>query len=125
MGRTIGAVIAGVVLWGVVWNGGNAGLGAAGVITVGEPITGVGILLGLIGFSAVLSGLAGYVTAAIDGGPDAMRAVKALAGVNLAIGIVVEIMYWDLMPAWYHVTFLVLVVPMTMLGGMRRVAGQG
>lgn len=124
MGRTIAAVIAGVVLWGVLWNGGNAGLGAAGIITVGEPITGVGILLGLIAYSAILSVLAGYVTAAIKGGPDAMGAVKALAGVNLAIGIVVEVLYWALMPVWYHVIFLALVVPMTMLGGSRRAAGQ-
>ena len=112
-------------MWGVLWNGGNAGLGAAGVITIGEPITSVGVLLGLIAYSAVLSLLAGYTTAAVRGGPDAMGAVKALAVVNLAIGIVVEVMYWSLMPAWYHVIFLALVVPMTLVGGMRRVAGTG
>ena len=123
MGRTIGAVVAGVVLWGVLWNGGNAGLGAAGVIEVGAPISAVGVLLGLIAYSAVLSVLAGYTTAAIKGGPDAMGAVKALAGVNLAIGIAVEVMYWSLLPVWYHIVFLALVVPMTMVGGMRRVAG--
>lgn len=123
MGRTIGAVVLGVVLWGVLWNGGNAGLGAAGVITIGEPITGVGILLGLIAYSAVLSVVAGYVAAAVKGGPDAMTAVKILAGVNLAIGILVEVMYWDLMPAWYHIVFLGLVVPMTMVGGAMKAGG--
>ena len=117
MGRTIGAVAAGVVLWGVLWNGGNAGLGAAGVITVGEPITAVAVLLGLLGYSAVLSVVAGWVTAAIEGGPDPMGAVRALAGVNLVIGIVVEVTYWSLMPVWYHLIFLALVVPMTLLGG--------
>ncbi len=117
MGRTIGAVVAGVVLWGVLWNGGTAGLMAAGVTTAGEPITGVGVLLGLIAYSAVLSVVAGWVTAAIKGGPDPMGAVKALAAVNLLIGIAVEVMYWSLMPAWYHIVFLALVVPMTLVGG--------
>ncbi len=117
MGRKIGAVVVGVVLWGVLWNGGNAVLGSTGIITVGEPITGVGVLLGLIAYSAALSVLAGWSAAAIAGVPGAMGAVRALAGVNLAIGIVVEAMYWSLMPAWYHIVFLALVVPMTLIGG--------
>ena len=117
MGRTIGAVVVGVVLWGVLWNGGSAALGAAGVITVGEPVTAAAVLLGLLGYSAVLSVVAGWVAASIQGGPDPMRAVRALAGANLAIGIAVEVMYWSLMPVWYHLIFLALVVPMTLLGG--------
>jgi len=123
MGRTIGAVVVGVVLWGVLWNGGNAALGAAGVITIGEPITGVPVLLGMIAYSAVLSVLAGWVAAAVKGGPEAMAAVKGLAAVNLLIGIAVEVMYWSLMPAWYHVIFLALVVPMTLVGGRLKAGG--
>lgn len=122
MGRTIGAVLAGTVLWGVLWNGGNAGLSAAmpDLLPTGEPITNAGVLVGLIAYSVVLSALAGFVAAAIKGEPDAMTAVKALAGVNLLIGIVVEVMYWSLMPVWYHLVFLALVVPATLWGGARR-----
>jgi hypothetical protein len=87
------------------------------VITAGEPITGLGLLLGLIAYSAALSVGAGWVAAAIKGDPDAMTAVKALAGTNLLIGIVTEVLYWELMPVWYHVVFLALVVPMTLQGG--------
>lgn len=123
MGRTIGAVVAGVVLWGALWNGGNFALAAAGLFTVGEPITSVTALLVLIAYSAALSVLAGYVAAMIKGG-DAMGAVQALAGVNLTIGIVVEVMYWSLMPVWYHIVFLALVVPMTMIGGRKRIAAR-
>jgi hypothetical protein len=123
MGRTIGAVVAGVVLWGALWNGGNFGLAAAGLFTVGEPITSVPTLLVLIAYSAALSVLAGYVAAMIRGG-DAMGAVQALAGVNLTIGIVVEVMYWSLMPAWYHIVFLALVVPMTLQGGRMRIGAR-
>jgi hypothetical protein len=123
MGRTIGAVVAGVVLWGALWNGGNALLGVAGVVTVGEPITSVTVLLGLIVYSALLSVVAGYVAALIKGGA-AMGAVQALAGLNLTIGIVVEVMYWSLMPAWYHIVFLALVVPMTLAGGRLRMQAR-
>ena len=122
MGRRIGAVAAGVVLWGVLWNGGNAWLGATGQITTGEPITSVALLVGLIVYSAALSALAGYVTASLQGAPDAMTAVKTLAGVNLTIGVLVEVMYWGLMPVWYHVIFLALIVPMTFVGGFRKAA---
>ncbi len=120
MGKTIGAVVAGTVLWGVLWNGGNAGLLAGGVVEAGEPITSTGLLLGLIAFSAALSVLAGFVAAAIKGAPDAMTAVKLLAAVNLIIGIAVEVMYWDLMPVWYHIVFLALIVPLTLWGGKLR-----
>ena len=124
MGKTIGSVVAGVVLWGVLWNGANAGLGASGVVTVGEPIGAVPVLLGLIVYSAGLSVLAGYVSAVIKGMPDAMTAVKILAATNLLIGIVVEVMYWSLMPAWYHIVFLALVVPMTLQGGRMKVGAS-
>lgn len=120
MGRTIGAVVAGVVLWGLLWNALNMGLMSAGLVTAGEPITGTGLLLGLIVYSAVLSVAAGWVAAAIKGDPGAMAAVKALAATNLLIGIATEAMYWSLMPVWYHVVFLALVVPMTLYGGRLR-----
>ena len=116
MGRTIGAVAAGVVLWGGLWNGGSAVLASAGLLVMGEPVTSVPVLLVLVSFSAALSMLAGYVVAMIRGS-DAMGAVQALAGTNLTIGIVVEVIYWGLMPAWYHIAFLALVVPMTLAGG--------
>lgn len=123
MGRTIGAVVAGVVLWGVLWNALSVGLMSLGMITAGEPITGIGLLLGLIAYSAALSVGAGWVAAAIKGDPDAMTAVKALAGTNLLIGIVTEVLYWELLPVWYHVVFLALVVPMTLQGGKLKANG--
>lgn len=125
MGRTIGAVIAGTVLWGIVWNAGNAALGAAlpDLYVVGEPLTNVGVLVGLIVFSAIVSVGAGWVAAAIKGEPDAMVAVKALAALNLVIGIAVEISYWAMMPAWFHIIFLALVVPATIVGGRMKAGG--
>ena len=35
----------------------------------------------------------------------------------LATGIAVQAGVWSLMPAWYHLTFLVLLAPMVLTGG--------
>lgn len=112
------AIVAGSVLWGILWNVGLLGAQAAfpTVLVPEQPITHAGALLALIAYSAILSVLAGYVTAMIAD----QRAVKILAGVQLAIGIAVEISYWELMPAWYHIVFLALVVPATLWGGRLR-----
>lgn len=126
IGRLILAVLAGTVLWGVLWNlgtlGGQALLPA--LMAPEQPVTHAGVLVGLIVYSVVLSILAGWVTAALAGARP-MPAVWVLAALQLAIGIAVEVAYWRLMPAWYHLIFLVLVVPATVWGGRRRAGRQG
>lgn len=121
MTRTVLAVLVGVVLWGVLWNLGTMGTQRLlpELASPGEPIAHAGVLLGFIAYSVVLSVLAGWVAAALAR-QRARAAVWGLAVVNLAIGIAVEVSYWELMPAWYHLAFLALVVPATLLGGRLR-----
>ena len=38
----------------------------------------------------------------------------------LATGIAVQLQYWSLLPIWYHLVFLVLLVPSTVAGGSLR-----
>lgn len=116
--RIILAVLAGFVLWGLVWNVFTASMMAVfpDDLVANEPITGTGYLVLFIAVSAVVSVLAGWATARI-GKDRAATAVRALAIVNLVVGIAVEVSYWDLMPAWYHIIFLALVVPATLYGG--------
>lgn len=118
MGRTIGAVVAGAVVWAVIWIGGNAGLAAAlpDIVVMGEPLTHVPTLVGLVLFGAALSVLAGYTTAAVKGA-DPMGAVRALAGLQLALGLFFEVTSWALLPVWYHIVFLAMIVPATLWGG--------
>lgn len=52
-----------------------------------------------------------------------MRGVLMLVIVQLGLGIFAEVSYWNMTPVWYHLTFLVLVVPATVLGGMLRTDG--
>jgi hypothetical protein len=119
-GRNVLAVVAGVVLWSVLWVGGAqvAALMGAGDVA-GQSVTRTGALLGYIAFSVVLSVLAGYTTASAAGG-SRMRAVHIAAGVLLLLGIGFEVSAWHLTPVWYHLVFLVLLVPAVVYGGRLR-----
>lgn len=121
MWKSVMAVAAGAAVWAVLWLGGTRAAGAMFPHTLipEQPITATGALLGLIAYSVVLSVLAGWVTARVKGaGP--MPTVAALAALQLGLGIVAEVSYWDLMPVWYHLVFLALVVPATLYGGTLR-----
>ncbi len=122
MGRRIVAVVAGALVWGVLWALGNQVLLARlpdvvqDMAAIGEH---PGVLLGLIVWSVVLSVLVGYVTAAVAG-VDGMKAVWALAILQLALGVFFQVSSWDILPLWYHVIFLGLIVPATLYGGRMR-----
>ncbi len=122
MGRRIVAVVAVALVWGVLWVVGNQIL-LSRLPDVAQDLAAIsdhtGVLLGLIVWSVVLSLLAGYVTAAVAS-VDRMKAVWALAIVQLAIGVFAQASSWELMPIWYHLIFLGLIVPATLYGGRLR-----
>ena len=121
-GRAILAVLAGAAVWAALWVGGTQAAQAAfpSTLSAGQPITNVGVLVGLILYSLPLSMLAGYVTAAVAA-RNPMPAVWGLAILQLVLGIIAEASAWSLMPVWYHLVFLALVVPATVYGGLLRV----
>lgn len=116
--KAIIAVIAGYAVWTVIWLGGNAVLftDAAEVVAAGQPYTAAGPLLGAVVLSVVCSLAAGYVCAFLARG----RPLMILAVLLLLTGIGVQAGVWSLMPLWYHLVFLGLVVPVTMAGGRLR-----
>ena len=120
-GRAILAVIAGAVLWAVLWVGGTQTTAAAfpSLLPAGQPVSDARVLLGLIVYSVVLSMLAGYVTAAIASARP-IPAVWALAVLQLVLGIGFEASAWSLTPLWYHLVFLLSIVPATVYGGRLR-----
>jgi hypothetical protein len=122
MGRAILAVLAGAAVWAVLWVGGTQAAQAAfpEILPVGQPLTHSGALVGYIGYSVLLSLLAGYVTAAVAH-KNPMPAVWGLATLQLALGIGFEVSAWSLTPLWYHLVFLALIVPATVYGGLLRV----
>jgi hypothetical protein len=124
-GRNVMAVIAGVVLWSVLWVAGAqvAAMMYPAILVPGQPVTHTGVLLGYIALSLVLSLLAGYTTAALASG-NRMRQVGIAAVVLLVMGIGFEASAWQLTPVWYHLVFLVLLVPAVLYGGRLRVGAM-
>lgn len=115
------AVVAGLVLWTVLWLGGNQGLTTLMPdLASGEAINATGVLAFLIVYSAVLSVLSGMATAKLAPRSPVAHA-GALAAILLAIGVAVQVSAWALFPVWYHIVFLGLIIPATLLGA-RRVA---
>lgn len=118
MAKMVIAVIAGFALWSLLWVGGNQVLTRVSPAmfkpSEGQipPIFALVVLLVLSIVCSVLSGgLAGFLCR------TSMTPVWVLAGLLLVTGILVERGYWDLLPLWYHVTFLSLLVPVSVFGG--------
>ncbi|HUF11511.1 MAG TPA: hypothetical protein VMN78_00260 [Longimicrobiales bacterium] len=121
MGRTAAAVLAGAVTWAALWVGGTTAATAAwpDQLPAGVAITHIGVLAGYIAYSVALSVLAGYVASAV-GAMRGVQAVRALAVLQLLLGIGFEASAWSLTPVWYHLVFLALIVPATLYGGRLR-----
>lgn len=116
--RFVAAVVLGYAVWTVICLGGNALFfaEATDVVGRGEYYGEAGPLAGVIGLSIVCSLAAGLVAAWLAR-ERAARAVVSMAVLLLVTGIGVQASAWSLMPAWYHLTFLGLIVPMAILGG--------
>ena len=119
--RSILAVAAGFALWTVLWLGSN-GLTAAAAPDAFNPdgsTDAVGLLLLFLVLSVVFSVVSGYVTALVARRKEAQHALY-LGLLLLAVGLFVQVQVWDLMPLWYHLLFLVLLVPAALVGGRLR-----
>lgn len=117
--RSILAVIIGFVLWSVLWLGYNALLTTFGFLPAASatPIQASMPLLLLLAGSILFSLAAGYATTTVIRTPG-YRHTFVLGVLLLGIGIPVQVQFWQLMPLWYHLLFLALLLPATVLGGM-------
>jgi len=111
-------VIVGFVVWSVLWLGSNQVLQVAfpDAFTADDVATGSTVLLIALALSVLFSVLAGWLTARMAKTPDNRPAVY-LGILLLIVGIAVQAAYWDAMPLWYHLAFLLLLLPAAMLGG--------
>jgi MFS family permease len=116
--RGFGIIVLGSMLWGLGWNlaGAVARMLWPEHLDPGTRIEHTGILVGLLAVSILLSLAVGALAARL-GGVDARRTLVALALVQLAIGSGVQASVWQLLPLWYHLIFLVAIVPATLAGG--------
>jgi hypothetical protein len=119
--RSIAALVSGYVLWTVLWLGGNAGLRAAGTLPgdLTRPVLAPMPLFALLVLSVVCSLSSGYVAGAVLRS-SSIRTVALLGVLLFATGCFVQSTVWHLMPLWYHLVFLGMVIPVTLVGGVVR-----
>ena len=117
--RSIAALVSGYVLWTVLWLGGNASLRAAGLLPGDptQPVLAPMPLFILIILSLACSLLGGYVAGAVSRS-SSIRIVALLGVLLFATGCFVQSTVWHLMPLWYHLIFLGMVIPVTLVGGV-------
>lgn len=121
MVRSVMSVIAGFLLWTVLWLGSNS------LITVITPSsfkedgsTDSVLILGVIlALSVIFSVLSGYVTAWIKRVRSNVP-VWILGIILLAVGLLVQIQFWSLFPLWYSICFLLFLIPATLMGASFR-----
>jgi hypothetical protein len=129
MVRIVLGVIVGFVAWSILWGGGDEVLArvfpdwygtqklafekAAFNKTSFEAST--GILLFHLLRSVVTSLISGYLAAVVAN--ENKRTTLALGLLLLVVGVIVQATVWNLLPIWYHLLFLVLLIPVTIAGG--------
>ncbi|PYS88856.1 MAG: hypothetical protein DMF62_08735 [Acidobacteria bacterium] len=127
--RIVLGVIAGFIAWSILWVGGNqvfdqlspGWYGAhhdkvAVAVANGarfESDTTI-ILIGLV-LSIIASLMAGFLAAVIARGNR--NAPLFLGILLLIVGVAVQAQLWNVFPVWYHIIFLALLIPMSILGG--------
>jgi hypothetical protein len=129
MVRTILGVIAGFIVWSVVW------VGVHTVLTILSPgwygvnhrefeqaaqaglpfMSKTSMVLSAFVLSLVCSVTAGFVAALVA--RENTTSTLILGILLLLVGLFVEISYWQYFPIWYHFLFLFFLIPVTILGG--------
>lgn len=119
--KTLTALLSGYILWTILWFAGNAGLRAAGILPskATQPLAALQPLLALLSVALVCSLVGGFVAAAVSRSSSTLT-IPALGILLFATGCFVQSTVWHLMPIWYHLVFLGLLIPATLLGAVVR-----
>ena len=127
--RIILGVIVGFIVWSVLWVGGDAILSLISPGWWGKTSSEFRaavenktpysldsiVLILLLVKSVVISVISGFVTAIIA--RENSKSTLVLGILLVLFGIFIQSMHWNYMPLWYHIPFLLLLIPMTVMGG--------
>jgi hypothetical protein len=117
MKRAILAFLAGLVTWLLVVSVLDRGLRIAlAGYAVAEPkmTFTLGMMAARLTIAAVSSVIAGAVVGWIS--PGGVRVAWVMGAILLAVFLPEHVRLWNAFPAWYHLTFLVTLVPLVVLG---------
>ena len=130
--RTILGIVAGFIVWSLLWVGLDALLAAISpgwfgrnfnefqnAVSRNEPFMSPASVSAYLIFQSVLCSLVAGFTAAVIA-KESRKTTLALGILLLLTGIFVEAAHWNYFPLWYHVSFLLLLIPATVLGGRLR-----
>jgi hypothetical protein len=121
MKRFILALLAGLVVWVLVISLLNRGLRVAVEgYAAAEPR--MSFTLGMMTARLVIAASTSLIAGAVAGSiaPSSPRAPWALGAILLAAFIPQHARLWHMFPVWYHLTFLVTLVPLIVLGSRLR-----
>jgi hypothetical protein len=125
MWRTIGSIVAGLAAWAVIATILNFGLRLVipGYVQA-EPILAftMTMKIGRLTEAAIASIGAGAVVRAVA--PMSRWAPWIAGAIVLCMFLPVHIQIWDKFPAWYHLTFLLTIVPLFVLGASIRMGSR-
>lgn len=127
--RIILGVIAGFIIWSILW------VGSEQVLSVVFPewwginqtefekatfnktpfIADTTILIFNVIRGGIVSILSGFMAAVIAG--ENRKTTMILGILLLAFGLFVVSMTWTQIPLWYHIVFSAMLIPLTVLGG--------
>lgn len=129
--RIILGAIAGFIVWSILWVGSDAMFmaffssyreymeGFNTALETKQPfeINSTILFLTLIK-SFICSIIAGLITTIIA--KENTKSTIILGILLLAFGIFIQSIYWNYLPLWYHLAFLLMLIPMSVLGGKLR-----
>jgi hypothetical protein len=129
MVRIVLGVIAGFIVWSLVWVGSEKVLSAlwpewygahqlafeTAVAKGGQFTADTTILLMNIVRGSIVSVLSGLLAARIA--RENKRAPLILGCLLVAFGLLIVVLSWRHVPLWYHVIFTALLLPITIVGG--------
>ena len=117
--RSVIAVVTGFLLIGALSFGATALMKVAMPGALTARTESVPVLLLVMTYVAIFAVAGCYITALIAG-RSPMKHALVLGVLGLIFNVVGTIDRWDTMPAWFHVTSLLLVMPYAWLGGRLR-----
>jgi hypothetical protein len=133
--RIILGAVAGFIVWSILWVGMGAVLSAispgwygktlhefnAAVASQTPYVLDWKIVIWLLVQSVIVSLISGFTAAMIA--KENYKSTLLLGVLLLLFGIFIQSMHWEYLPIWYHIPFLLLLIPVSLLGGKLRQSG--